>query len=296
MITYIMCPYYKTGGPNNMHQLCDTLNSLGYEAYIYYLPNKPYEKPLYSYPHLKITNSIQDTSTNLLIAPEIYSTKELKSVFAHINIVTWWLSYTNAALFNQLADNARNHPAPIHLFHSYFEYVNITPLLPPSTKRYFISDYVEVPETPLHPKQDCIAYNFSKDFITPHYCNQLSIQTRPIKDMTHEEVLATFSQSKIYVDLGFHPGKDRMPREAALCNCVIVTNKAGAAAYEQDVPIEEKINFEEELLTLLPHILQHYDYYLEKQKIYRNRIKSERSLFTKQVSQTWKEFHGSLYP
>jgi len=55
-----------------------------------------------------------------------------------------------------------------------------------------------------------------------------------------EEVTAILHRGKIYIDFGPHPGMDRIPREAALANCVVITNKAGAAAYTEDVPIPEQ--------------------------------------------------------
>ena len=33
---------------------------------------------------------------------------------------------------------------------------------------------------------------------------------------------------------------DRLPREAALCGCIVITNKQGAAFYQEDVPISEE--------------------------------------------------------
>ena len=37
------------------------------------------------------------------------------------------------------------------------------------------------------------------------------------------------------VDLGHHPGKDRLPREAALAGCVTVVGRAGAAVFADEV-------------------------------------------------------------
>jgi len=42
---------------------------------------------------------------------------------------------------------------------------------------------------------------------------------------------------KLYVDFGKHPGKDRMPREAAVHGCCIITGRRGAAGNPFDIPI-----------------------------------------------------------
>jgi len=55
--------------------------------------------------------------------------------------------------------------------------------------------------------------------------------------MTGEEVVALLKRSKVYIDFGPHPGMDRLPREAALAGCVVITNREGAADYDEDVPL-----------------------------------------------------------
>jgi len=52
-----------------------------------------------------------------------------------------------------------------------------------------------------------------------------------------EEVTTLLHRAKIYIDFGPHPGMDRLPREAAIANCIVITNRSGAARYEEDVPI-----------------------------------------------------------
>ena len=38
----------------------------------------------------------------------------------------------------------------------------------------------------------------------------------PLIGMTTEEMRSCMSKSKVYIDFGNHPGKDRIPREAAI--------------------------------------------------------------------------------
>lgn len=53
------------------------------------------------------------------------------------------------------------------------------------------------------------------------------------------------SKSKVYIDFGNHPGKDRIPREAAISGCIVITGKRGAAAFAEDVCIPETYKFDE---------------------------------------------------
>mmetsp|Transcript_42175 Transcript_42175/g.61623 ORF Transcript_42175/g.61623 Transcript_42175/m.61623 type:complete len:139 (+) Transcript_42175:192-608(+) len=54
---------------------------------------------------------------------------------------------------------------------------------------------------------------------------------------SHWQVTALLHRAKVYIDFGPHPGMDRLPREAALANCLVITNTSGAAKYKEDVPI-----------------------------------------------------------
>ena len=63
-----------TGGPELLHQLVHNLRSIGYQAYMYYLPNnhphpvhESYE--IYDNPFVR---EIDDDEHNVLIVPEMY--------------------------------------------------------------------------------------------------------------------------------------------------------------------------------------------------------------------------------
>ena len=55
--------------------------------------------------------------------------------------------------------------------------------------------------------------------------------------------MALLKRSKVYIDFGPHPGMDRLPREAALAGCVVLTNREGAANFEEDVPLPSEFKF-----------------------------------------------------
>ncbi len=94
---------------------------------------------------------------------------------------------------------------------------------------------------------------------------------------------------KIYVDFGEHPGKDRIPREAAANGCCVITNKKGAARYFEDVPIDDRYKFEnpEESLDELDKLLHDIcDNFAEHQAMftsYREKIKVEKQIFNEGV-------------
>lgn len=279
MTIFIISSYYKTGGPENLHQLCSCLNSKGADSYIYYMQQTELKDPLYDFPNIKITQTIQDTPENLLIIPEIYPIPDIRNFIHHMKIAVYWLSFTNACLFKSFSDNI--DPTIIHLFQSYYTYAMLKPFLSPTTKWFFITDYIDpiFQRNPFIKKQNIIAYNHTKDKTTPILCQQLKIPCVPLSNMTRSETVDILNKCKVYIDLGYHPGKDRLPREAAMCGCVVITNKSGSAAYMEDVPIEEKITFDTDLLLLLPMVMSNYEKYYEKQEPYRKSIQEEKIKF-----------------
>jgi hypothetical protein len=48
------------------------------------------------------------------------------------------------------------------------------------------------------------------------------------------------------MDFGGHPGRERMPREAAVNGCCVITNRRGSAKYYGDIPIPDKYKFEDD--------------------------------------------------
>lgn len=285
MKTYLFCPRVKTGGPENMHQMCDYLNSIGYETYIYYFPNSKEDyTPVYEgFQHLRIAESVDDSTQTLVIIPEIHSITKIRNILKESVIAIWWLSFTNACMFNMLRENLV-HDA-VHLFHSYYEYAMIRPLLHPGTRWFFATecihdDFLQLnPDDYVEKKENIIAVNGTKDRMTPVICQMLKLPYINLRGLPREKVLEALQKCKLYVDFGFHPGKDHLPREAAMCGCVVVTNKSGSAAYDEDVPIREKVTFEKDLLQLIPSLLENYKEAYDGQKNYREMIQDEKHVF-----------------
>jgi hypothetical protein len=115
-----------------------------------------------------------------------------------------------------------------------------------------------------------------------------SIEWRPIVGMTRAEVVATLQSCGVYLDLGHHPGKDRMPREAALSGALSVVARRGSGAFFADVPVpwEHKItpgDGEVTAAAMLPRLIDNFDAEVAKQDGYRATILNERSRFKNEV-------------
>lgn len=289
MTIYILTTYFRSGGPENAHLTCSLINSLNQDkclASIVYI-DKPNLHTIY--PEIENVNichlgNIVDKPSNIIIMCEIFCASRLREELGifHCQIVVWWLSFINASINYTLTN--LNHSYIMHAFHSYYEYAMVLPHLSKSQKYFFLTDYLadeylNVESKCFIPtKENLVCFNGHRDHLGKTICEEHDIPHIPIKGMTREQVNETLKRCKIYVDLGTHPGKDHLPREAAMYGCVVITNKSGSAAYFEDVPIEEKVTFPTELPSLINKIMHDYERYYTKQEHYRKIIKNEKQV------------------
>ena len=92
--------------------------------------------------------------------------------------------------------------------------------------------------------------------------------------MKPDQIAMLMCRAKVYIDFGSHPGKDRIPREAAVCGCCIITNREGSAAYAEDVGIPEKykISDMQDYDRVLETIYDLVDNYSDRSKDYKKYV------------------------
>ena len=116
----------------------------------------------------------------------------------------------------------------------------------------------------------------------------------PLIGLDKNEVINSLKKSKIYFDIGSHPGKDRMPREAALLGNCIITNRKGSAENSKDIPIPEEFKFYENYFNLkkiknkINLIFNNYENEFKKFESYVNIIMLEKENF---VTESKNIFH-----
>ena len=111
---------------------------------------------------------------------------------------------------------------------------------------------------------------------------------RPLQGLKPHEMAALMCMSKVYIDFGHHPGKDRIPREAAVCGCCIITNRQGSAAYWEDVPISDKWKVEDMsdidgTLQRIYELIDNYDTCTVEFEDYRQKIFNEKDEFISEI-------------
>lgn len=319
---YVLCPAYsKTGGPELLHQLVKKMNDFNIDANIVYFrtnkDNKAYrnsEFDIYTQTYIEL-DGIEDKEENLLIIPEISTAIKLSKKFKNIKKAIWWLSvdnflkgyrifkpiettgvytYIKSLIKGRILFNF-NYIKNIeyHLCQSYYaiDFLKSKGIEEP----LYLSDYIN--NTFLEDnikkieKQDIVLYNPKKGFEFTNKIINLSPDFKwvPIKNLTTQQVKELLLKSKVYIDFGNHPGKDRFPREAAMCGCCIITGKRGSAAFDKDVPIGEEFKFDDKsqnIPVIVQKIKQCFENYeIENRKFdkYRQYIKSEEKAFEEDI-------------
>ena len=206
---------------------------------------------------------------DVVIAPEV-ALKDLCALRGPVRVL-WWLSVDNAywrprrdQLYDQLgprlldlvdaAARRRLHAllrSPgqrdiLHAAQSEYARLHIRRVL--DLEPLMLTDFLTDLTTLAAPagfemKARCVVYNPAKGLpATQRVIRTLDGVTtfQPIKALTHAETIELLKGSLIYLDLGSHPGRDRLPREAAVAGCIVLVGRRGAAANDIDIPIPDE--------------------------------------------------------
>lgn len=321
-----MPAFFKTGGTELGHQLVCSLNNCGEDAKISYLGVKEGQNPLN--PAFKIYvkdwikyEEIPDEVQSVVIFPE-YAVNMIPNYRFAISAI-WWMSVDNYDNFTSLMNYLRSFcqkqkigsvlyhgmegifsgkfyrmrknakKVDFHLYQS--EYAKMFLSKKCFMPAYPLSDYIsddylnQSPE--LEKKENIVVYNpkKGKEFTDKLISKSEGITWRPIENMTNDQVRDLLCRSKVYVDFGEHPGKDRIPREAVLCGCCIITGKKGAAGNDVDVPIPAKYKYDDNvdripaIIEKIRECMTNYQTCTIDFSAYREKIRAEKAIFDRDV-------------
>ncbi len=165
----------------------------------------------------------------------------------------FFLTYTRIkdCFFKEKYD-FQNQPENVrHLCASYYALDHVKknkreghPCIEPISK-IFLSEK-EMTEEEIRKKKDIILYNPAK---SEEYVQMLKKEAPdlpffPLRGLSQSELIQKYREAKMYIDFGPFPGAERMPKEAVLNHCLILTGRRGASGYHGDVPIKEEYKIE----------------------------------------------------
>lgn len=283
----VICPaHVATGGTEALHEFVSLMNAQhGVNARIWYwsIQHDNPSPPEFAAYNCEYVTSMPEGYNDVIVVPEIWANNVMD--FPNCTRVIYWLGVDAYAGWTPEAKRGAflEDESIIHIAQS--EYANdflkklgakhiirCTDTLNPE----FYEPYEETE------RGDVVLYNpakstaFSKLLITE--CK--GVKFRPIQNMKRQEVIDAMRHSKLYVDFGEFPGRERMPREAVLCGCCIITSKIGSAGYDADFPhnykFESKASHLWAIERKIKNVLANYDICRRNFDFFRQALRNEK--------------------
>ncbi len=310
------------GGIESLHQLAHLLKKNKFNSKVIYVPvnnrlgfdnNFKKNNNLNNY-SINLSKEILDEENILTIIPETFT--GYVNYFKKSKLAIWWLSVDNYFkkkkseklflkrlinfIFNNLISGKDFHYEyqlelndikDKNIFNLCQSQYAFNFLKKRKFKRiYYLCDYIHnrINNKKVKNKKYDVALNYHKgekfnnEFIK-NYSDILKFKL--LKDLNLKESQEMLSKSKIFVDFGNHPGRDRMPRETVTSKTNILILNKGAAAFFKDLPIKKKYKFDEVNFFTHFKILQNILLINKKFKFnnYRKKIVKDKIKMTKQI-------------
>ena len=278
---------------------------------------------------VKVANFIEDKPNNIMIVPEVYTDVLYKYRHVKKCIWWLSLDfYLNQIPKNRVRNLSGKYKIPkifnsilyIVLFmtkrlnfsifkfkndkNNYFHFYNCE-----YVKRYLVDKGVKVQNTmylcgplrdeyfsvSLPSKENIIVYNPAKGFgFTKKIIKKSKELNRnftfiPISNLRPNEIVDLLGRAKVYIDFGYFPGPERIPREAVMLNCNIITSKTGSAGNEIDVPIPRECKFDAEdeeidnIIFKIEEIMENHSRFLPLYDKYRLKVEKQKNIFQENI-------------
>ncbi len=264
------CPTEPTGGPEAIHQASQAFNAQGLPSDIVYVGNDShlgmehgrmtYRPPTVN-PSLEAFRAYDPVVSrgavmrrqHLIVLPEVYAAHF--GVFRGAGVAIWWLSvdnvfvssdeFTRRALFSSTGVRHWHQSAYAQDF---LRRQGIPTSMP-------LADYTTPEFTAREPTgpnaATAIAYNPVKggELSSAFFSRYPEHRPAPIQGMSKSQIVDLLRTTRVYVDFGHLPGKDRLPREAAASGAVVFVRRTGAGAFAEDFPLPEDFRFDDADVT-----------------------------------------------
>lgn len=249
----IICPGETvSGGPEALHQLGAALRELGVAAAMCYFPfGQRFPRPA-AYAGYDVPSCAFDQIGGAdIVIPEART--GFARLFPDNPVWIWWLSVNHFQTATPTGQPARHLPIealkPLrHLSQSAYARDF---LARQGLQSQMLGDYLNVAHGTTCPDEAPrlrqVVYNPRKGAEVAKALAALLPDEAfiPIEGLSAGAVSALLRQSRLYIDFGSHPGKDRLPREAAMAGCCVLTGRKGAAGFAQDVAIPSEYRLDE---------------------------------------------------
>ncbi len=119
-----------------------------------------------------------------------------------------------------------------------------------------------------------------------------------LRHMHPEDVHRLYTESMLFIELGDFAGRNRMPREAVLSGCVVITSRMGSANYYSDLPLPDYYKLDTgtkclpELLKKIQSVTTDYPIHYSKMQNYIDCLINEKNNFETEVANVFKNKQG----
>lgn len=317
----IMCPVMVTGGPENLSQLYAELKKLGLETYFYWMSDvfaikKRYQDGTWylckdekntmnsAYVETYGVNSLErdiplDDKTLVIVSEPL---ADMIALFENARTAIAWLSIGNfrgkdTELLQYFIFNGKLRDVQcIHFSQSPWIQKKLQSW---GVESFLLGDYINkayLSESAAEKINNSVAFFPRKakrlgEAFVAQYNNFNYIR---LQNLDKSGMIKALDSAKIYIDFGDFPGRDRVPREALLRNCVIFIRNVACATDFDSFPIDDYFRFSDKdvvdgtLYKKVCETLANYENMKKMQDFMRQQVLEEPALFEKNV----KDFFG----
>ena len=249
-----------SGGPEALHQLEHALRENGFEArMLYYGPTdvRVQKDFIRRYGTVQAGDEDMVDPEGVLILPEVESPAKWRDK-GWRRIAVWWLS-------GQRLHPLKEYEGCAHFFQSHYAQTKLAQI---GFRGEMLTDYIrdDLVERSAEirnqgkERQPRIAFNHrTAGLVSAWRAAGCDLNFTMIDGLVPLDALEEMARCRVFLDLGWHPGRDRMPREAALAGCVVVVNQEGSAGDKRDMPLPVSLRLrnpsQEELVERLRGII-----------------------------------------
>ena len=297
-----LCPAnLASGGPEGIHNLVHHLNKVGADAKILYVGNiarcsqpKEYEKY-----ECRFITTMPRYFDGCVIFPEVWANQAVDAKYDNCLTAVNWQGVDVFYWHNGNDMRFMQRKNMLHIANSEYAVEHLRKLGLDSVK---ISDclndaFFETMEN--QNRDDVILYNPTEckltDFqktVMKRCRKELNVEFKPIQGYTREALIAEMCRHKLYIDFGVFSGRERLPREAVMCGCCILTSNKGTARFYEDNSITEmyKVDNVEDAIYRINYILKNYDTCVRDFDEYRRLLQRDKQNYMSEV----KNLYGAI--
>ncbi|SHL87064.1 hypothetical protein SAMN05720764_1304 [Fibrobacter sp. UWH5] len=188
-------------------------------------------------------------------------------------------------------------------FHAY-DYVlqksknEVVLCIEPISKLFLEHYFLEKNSVQKSNRENVVLYNPSRnynDVIKLLSETDATLKFVPLQGYNQQQLIEKYKTSKLYIDFGAFPGAERIPKEAVLFGCAVITGRLGSSNYYGDVPIPDEYKFKNpkasinDIIVKIHHIFDNFEYVYSDFDEYRNTVLNLEENFVKSLKKIFVE-------